>query len=368
MSAQNDPFYNQFFKNNADQKIQYDENGNPINPNTLSSNQGIPGATGTIIPGIESMAVKQGIHSLVSGSGAVSLSGLAGESADAAAGLDAAASAGSAADITGGTLGELGGAGAVGGIGMLPLAAIAGGTILGGKGAYDEFQGKTPNLASRAVLDMATGGLNELAIHFLTHESTKDLEAKKWGGVANSTDPTNAAYGKQYQEYLASPQAKIDATGPNTFDAKKAAGNLKPEDVWGGAGLVNNIPGWLTKYSEGQRKDISQQLLNQNLITSDHGDLELTDVDKANALAQSALSGKQNPIVSTQPASIQGNPPLSSVAPPGLLGPVTQLDPAVQGQIAQMQKQSKLSAIQPYLNRVSPNANFNNFGGNFKGF
>lgn len=324
MSAQNDPFYNQFFKNNADEKIQYDENGNPIDPNVAPVPAQKPGGLGSIMPGIESMAVKQAPGQIAE-----------------AAGLSS--------------------------IGAGPMALIAAQAALSGNAALSELNGKKPDLLSRGALDLSTFGLNELALPFLAHESTKELEAKKWKGIANSTDPANAAYGKQYQQYLASPQAKIDATGPNTFDAKKAAGTLKPEDVWGGAGLVNDIPGWLTKYTGDQRKNISQQLLDSNLITSDHGDLELTDIDKANALAQGALSGKQNaPIVSTQPASIQGNPPLSSVAPPGLIGPITQLDPAVQGQIAQLQKQTKLSAIQPYLK--TGNANFNNFGNSFKGF
>lgn len=311
MSAKNDPFYNQFFKNNADEKIQFDEeNGNPIDPNAAPPPQK-PGGLGTVMPGIESMVVKE--------------------------------APGQIAEATG-----------LSSIGAGPMALIAAQAALSGKAAASEFKGKKPDLISRGALDMTTFGLNELALPFLTHKSTKDLEAEKWGNIANSKDPAVASYGKGYQQYLASPQAKIDAEYPNTFDAKKSAGTLKPEDVWGGAGLIENIPGWLTKYTGDQRKNISQQLLDSNLITSDHGDLKLTDVDKANALAQGALGAKQTAT------------PLASAAPPGILGPITELDPAVQGQIAEMQKQSKLSAIQPYLRQG--NANFNSFGSNFKGF
>lgn len=176
-------------------------------------------------------------------------------------------------------------------MGAGPISAIIAGTALGGKAAYDMLQGKKPNLAGRVTLGVATGGLSELANYFLNHKSTKDFQRERWGKIANSADAPTAAYGKQYLDYLGSDQAKTDALYPNTFDAKKAAGTLGAKDVWGSKGMFDTFGGdWLGKYSEDQRSKISQSLIDNNVLTSDHGDTLVSDAAKAKTLADAILA------------------------------------------------------------------------------
>lgn len=128
----------------------------------------------------------------------------------------------------------------------------------------------------------------------LGHKSTGEYEQEKWGGIAGSSDPATAAYGKQYMDYLNSPQQKIDALPENRFDYKQEHGTLKPEDVWGGAGQFDTFGGdWLNKYSEAQRRQIAQEEINQHILGSEHGDITVTDPAKARAIAEGIFTGKK---------------------------------------------------------------------------
>jgi hypothetical protein len=177
------------------------------------------------------------------------------------------------------------------GMGAGPLAAIGVGTYLGGEAAYDMLKGRKPGLPGRIVLGMATGGLSELAPSLFGHKSTKEYQQDKWGGFAKSNYAPTAAYGKQYLDYLGSDRAKTDALYQNTLEGKKAAGTLKAEDVWGGAGMFDTFGNdWLGKYTEDQRRAISTSLLANDLIKTSKGDQYITDQTKAKELAASSIA------------------------------------------------------------------------------
>lgn len=179
-----------------------------------------------------------------------------------------------------------------GGIGLLPGLGIVAGVGLGGKAAYDMIKGKKPNTAGRVVLGMATGGLSEVANKFLNRKTTKEYQKEKWGNLAKASDAPTADYAKQYLNYLNSDRAKEDAKYENTFDGKKAAGKLAAEDVWGGEGIFKTFGSdWLGKYNENQRRDISQALIDNDLLGSSKGDITVKDANKAKEIASSIFGG-----------------------------------------------------------------------------
>lgn len=216
-----------------------------------------------------------------------------------------AASQGVATAANGGTMladgtvaaGTEGGLLSLGGVGPGPLAAIAAGTYLGGKSAYDMLKGKNdksiPGLIGRGTLGIATGGLSEVARPFLTHKSTKEYQQDRWGKLADSSDPATKSFATQYQQYLDSPQAETDAQYENTFAGKKQAGTLKSEDVWGAPGIIETFGSdWFNKYNENDRRTISQALIDKDQIISEHGDMSVKDEALARQIATEALTSK----------------------------------------------------------------------------
>lgn len=181
---------------------------------------------------------------------------------------------------------------AAGGLGALPIAGIGIGALLAGKAGYDMFRGKKPNLLGRIVLGGATGGLSEIAkaAGLFGHKSTKEYQREKWGDLAGSAHTPTQTYANNYLNYLGSDQAKIDAQYPNTFEGKKAAGTLKAEDVWGGHGMFKTFgDDWLGKYTEDQRRAVSNALLANDLIRTSKGDQYITDEARAKELAASSI-------------------------------------------------------------------------------
>lgn len=180
---------------------------------------------------------------------------------------------------------------AAGGLGALPIAGIGIAGLLAGKAGYDMFKGKKPSLPGRIILGMGTGGLSEVANHFLNHKSTKEYQRERWGNLGESTHAPTAQYANNYLNYLGSDQAKIDAQYPNTFGAKKEAGTLKAEDVWGGLGMFKTFgDDWLGKYSEDQRRNISNELIKQNLLGNSKGDITILDPEKAKQVASTSIA------------------------------------------------------------------------------
>lgn len=183
-----------------------------------------------------------------------------------------------------------------GGMGVLPLTAIAGATYLGGKSAYDTIRGKEdksiPGYIGRGTLAIATGGISEaLRTAGVFHKSTKDIQKEEWGKLAGSAHAPTSNFANKYLEYLGSDQAKTDALYENTLEGKKAAGKLRPEDVWGGRGVLTTFgDDWLGKYSENQRRSISKDLISADLIGSSKGDQTIKDEGKAREIAKGTLA------------------------------------------------------------------------------
>lgn len=231
--------------------------------------------------------------------------------------------------------------------GMLSLGGIgsAGNVILpaaGAFGAYDLIKndrgpgrGAIQGAASGAAIGSffpgagtaigaGVGGLLGLGKGLMDHKSTKEYQQERWGNLANSSDPAVANYAKQYQQYLGSDRAKEDAKYENTFEGKQKAGNLKAEDVWGGLGILQTFGNdWFTKYNEADRRNISQALLDNNLLTTDKGDIKVIDPNAAKQIAEQIKSGKP-----AQPAQglLQPVPQTPQPQPaPGQLKPVPKL-------------------------------------------
>lgn len=241
-----------------------------------------------------------------------------------------AASAASTAPAATGVLGT--------GLGALPLAGIAAGTYLGGKAAYDMFQGKKPGLPGRVVLGMATGGLSELAnaSGIFNHESTREHQQKNTESLlSQSDDPTWQGYVSAMREQNAT--GPSDASMPygdskgnkyaNFADYKKAgldAANL--------TGVVGNLqtfgPDW-AKLSQEQRQKVTQGIIDADLYDSKKGEVVITDPTKAKQIYDSIVAGSQPVSVAVPPAKItpaqaaaQGATGMQIVNPPKAIVPV----------------------------------------------
>jgi hypothetical protein len=180
--------------------------------------------------------------------------------------------------------------------------AVGGGLLGGGLAAAAPLVGLGPvgwtGLGLAAVLGAGGGaGLTKL----LGHKSTKEYQREKWGKLAKASDTPTAEYAKQYLNYLGSDRAKEDAKYENTFDGKKAAGNLRAEDVWGGEGIFKTFGSdWLGKYNENQRRDISQALLDNDLLYSSKGDISVRDASRAKEVASNILNPTTQTKMQTQ--------------------------------------------------------------------
>jgi hypothetical protein len=177
--------------------------------------------------------------------------------------------------------------------GVAVPAAVAAQTLLSGKTAYDMLQGDVKpihkmglsdlkddpgGLIGRAGLAIATGGLSEIANLGFGRKSTKDYQRERWGALSDQ--------GINVAGYDPSKQAGYEAAGfkdwGSGLNAAMARGEVKPEEVWGGLGMYETFGNeWLQKAKEDQRRAISQKLLDEQLLTSDKGDVLVRDKDRA---------------------------------------------------------------------------------------
>lgn len=262
--------------------------------------QADPMAQGTKIAGM--IAAKQAGSALAGGLGSAGTATTAGQLAGTSANLAAqsglgAGLKGSAAAAQAGSTPGITTAGTLGAMAPLLAAGVAAYTAKEGydayknskgglKGGYEGWKDSSPLVKYNPVLAWApfAGGL-------LGHKSTKEYQREKWGNLARSDFAPTKSYAEQYLNYLGSNQAKTDAQYPNTFEGKKAAGTLKAEDVWGGHGMFETFGNdWLGKYTEDQRRNISNALLANDLIKTSKGDQYITDQTKAKELAAGALT------------------------------------------------------------------------------
>lgn len=140
---------------------------------------------------------------------------------------------------------------------------------------------------------------------FFDQKSTKEYQQERWGKLAESSSPAMQQYANQYLQYMQNAPEEHKERGRN-FDALQAAGQLRPEEVWGAQGIMKSMGNdWLTKYSEQQRRDISQEALKRQMFRGDKGDIGLVDPNAFMQLAQGYL---------TNPAQ----PPRSTTSSPGI--------------------------------------------------
>ena len=188
------------------------------------------------------------------------------------------------------------------GVGGGPLSAIAGATYLGGKSAYDELQGKKdnsiPGQVGRVSLAIATGGLSELGRGLFGHQSTKDVEAQRWGDL--QSQGVTGAQAAQLSNHPVGDTGKW-TTGKyagQDWSFDKAADLAKDDPsqfrtVYGNLDTFGND--WMTKYSPGQQDAITKNVLNAGLYDGQKGDIVITDKDKAKQIAADTIANYKDP-------------------------------------------------------------------------
>lgn len=220
------------------------------------------------------------------------------------------------------------------GVGALPAAGIGAGVYLGGKALYDEFKGKKPGLLGRGTLDIATGGLNELALatgllgHKSTREYTKDNTNNLLSQGKDNPDWQNYVSGirAQYDSGAPDPSHPFDAGKYSSFGEYKAAG-LDPKDLSGVYGNLNVYgPDWI-KYTPDQQLAITQANINSGIYDSKKGDVVITDEATAKKNRDAVLAGSLKPDIYTPPPSVTAAPPTPPNTDPNLAPPLQTVAP-----------------------------------------
>lgn len=183
--------------------------------------------------------------------------------------------------------------------GFIPAAVVAS-TAAAGKAGLDMLKGEKPGTPGRAQLAVSSGGLSELANMMgfggiLGHKSTKDVQKEHTQGLKGQ-GVDNAAW----QQYVSGMRQQHENGGPpdpskpfagkyESWDAYKEGG-LEAGDLSGVYGNMDTFgPDW-ANYSDQQRNDITQTLIDNNLYDSKKGEVIVTDPEKAKQLAAAKLS------------------------------------------------------------------------------
>ena len=219
------------------------------------------------------------------------------------------------------------------GMGVLPLAAIAAGTYLGGNAAYNMLQGKEDNSlqgkGGRVVLGMATGGLSEIARPFLMHESTRDVAKKHTKDLLGQSDDAN------YQSYVQGMReqynsAPTDPSKPfagkySNFEEYKKAG-LDANDLSGVYGNIKTYGAEWANMTPEQRTAVTQANIDSGLYQSKKGEVEITDANKAIENKNNVLKGFQVGAQTQSQAAAQGA--VQPKTPLVVVNPAPQTTPA----------------------------------------
>lgn len=135
-----------------------------------------------------------------------------------------------------------------------------------------------------AVIGGGAGGLLGLGKSFLSRKPTTEVEEGRWrellkrgaiseipGFVQPTSDP-NA----WFRPDLAPDFVGMDGGGwvNNKFAMSRAEGDLRPEDIWGYADFVEEMPDWL-QMSEEQRRKIASEALAKGLVDEHHGTVDV---------------------------------------------------------------------------------------------
>lgn len=182
------------------------------------------------------------------------------------------------------------------GLGLGPLAAIAAQTYLSGQAGWDELHGKKPNLLARGALDLTTFGLNEAALPFLTHKTTRQVAQDHTADLLgqNTDDKTYQDYVTQQRQGFNSgptdPSKPFGAGKYGSWDEYKTAG-LDPNDLSGVYGNIKTFgPEW-ANLSQPQRVAVTKGIIDAGLYDSSKGEVEITDPAKAQEIKDNVLKG-----------------------------------------------------------------------------
>ena len=236
--------------------------------------------------------------------GAKKIGGLLGKKAASEAGLFSATNPELAAEAALSKAGITSGASTSTGSGLLgtlgsavPLTAAIGGTILGGKAAYDMLQGDKPNLAGRATLGIATGGLSEVANALFGHKSMRERAREHTANLLEQF-PEDL----KYQNYVKAMREQYNSAPPDTskpfggkyssWDEYKNAG-LEAGDLTGVLGNLNTFGSQWANLDFEKQKDITQKLIDANLYDSKKGEVVITNQDLARQILAEALNGNK---------------------------------------------------------------------------
>lgn len=205
-------------------------------------------------------------------------------------------------------------------------AAVAGATYLGGKAALDMAQGHTPGLPGRIILGMATGGLSEVAGHFLgQHKKTSEVQNDRWSDLAKDgvITPEQLAAKQADLQRSAKERSQDPITG-KSWDLQTAVDRVKqggaaadefaqtygPHKVYGAD--------WGT-YTPDQQRAIIKANADAGNWTSSKGDVLFKDDEKAKQIKDQVLSGNLgtvNPSGSAAPIIVP--PARSTTSSPGM--------------------------------------------------
>lgn len=169
------------------------------------------------------------------------------------------------------------------------------GAALIGKGVYDLVQGKkTKGLgdwASRGSLAIATGGISEIVKGLGLFDGPKtQVEEGRWKDLeeTGAQIPEWVKSGQDikdagYRSDLSSDFKGLDASGiwaNNSFAKSRAESDLRPEDIWGYASMVETFGPQYQQGSEENRRAIAQKALDLGLVDEHHGTVDIKANDE----------------------------------------------------------------------------------------
>jgi len=195
------------------------------------------------------------------------------------------------------------------GVGALPAAAIAATTYLGGKSILDALKGEKDNSLAgkygRLSAGIATGGLSELARHFLGDQDKWKTEGNRLKELASSgysipqslidSMPTSG------RKNLLNTSVANDFVGftptkdwvNNKFATSRSEGDLRPEDVVNYGAFAEKFGKNYFDIPLAQRLEASKLALDAGALDEHHGTIDFND--KLNAELQNKISSILNP-------------------------------------------------------------------------
>ena len=262
-----------------------DQGLSKVGQSVLSNSAAAPGGSMINIPGLDSFGQMPGQFTLDGGATEIGSSALSD-------GTVAAAQPGSF---------SLSGIGSAGNV-LLPAAGAFGAYDLwkSNRGAENKGMGALQGAASGAAMGSYFGPWGALAGGVLggaygatQHMSTRDKQREKLGKLLDSGVMPNEMPGVS--------EGIIQDMGHG--DRELYSGQLKGKDVWGVSGMFDTFgKDWLGKYSEAQREQIAQRLLDEKLLDSRKGLTRVVDQDRAQQIAQQIYNNLVNQAALAQAA------------------------------------------------------------------